>query len=914
MSLGSDTPLIAKPELVAELERARATTVVTPNQRMAAALARDFDAHQLARGIAVWAAPDILPLQAFVERAWADLLYTDLAISLPLLLSPEQEQALWANIIGASKEGEALLAQAQTAASCRDAWQIAHAFGLAHRLRSVPLNDDTRAFIEWSSRYERICRKEQYTDRARLPDRVAPQLSHPKLKRPDLLVAYGFDIVTPQQSAFLEALAAAGCALRRSEREPRAAAAHRIAYTAASEEMFAAAKWARARLEANPGARIGIVVPEFERQRKAIGRIFAQVCAPERALPGADQARMSLPFNLSLGEPLASYPLVQSALALLELAGGAQLTFARASGLLRSPFLAGGEAEAISRARLDAELRRAAAATQTLSRLVSALARIPEHCCPILAQCLARLLAFGREQLSGSKPASEWGARIGELLKLAGFPGERGLDSAEYQTLKKLHDALGALGAIERVLPRMRYRDALEHLRRIAADTLFQPEAPEVPIQILGVLESAGLAFEHLWVMGLTDEVWPMHARPNPYIPVVLQREAQVPQSSASHSLELDRRITRGWLASAGELVFSHPLRDGDRELMASPLIQGVPESEPAALALRDYARYRDALHASRAIERLPDTQASHLGTELRGGTGIFRDQAACPFRAFAIHRLGATGLEAPEPGLNAADRGTLVHAMLARVWSEIGSKSKLDSMSPADLEALLSSAAAHAIERVSRRRPDALERAFAALEAGRLARLAREWLDIERERADFEVRDVEQKRSLTVGGVTVRARLDRLDALASGGCVIIDYKTGKANASDWFGARPDEPQLPLYALATDDLAALAYARVQAGEMKFEGVGRDEGMLPGVVTVERKRSALARPYGSWQSLLAGWRRDLEQLGSEFAAGEARVDPKQGSRTCEHCELHPLCRVNERAEWGPTGGGEDTRDD
>ena len=63
-------------------------------------------------------------------------------------------------------------------------------------------------------------------------------------------------------------------------------------------------------------------------------------------------------------------------------------------------------------------------------------------------------------------------------------------------------------------------------VKRLAAQTLFQPEAPDVPIQVLGVLESAGLEFDHLWVMGLTDEAWPIPARPNPFIPVALQRAA----------------------------------------------------------------------------------------------------------------------------------------------------------------------------------------------------------------------------------------------------------------------------------------------------------------------------------------------------------------------------------------------------
>jgi ATP-dependent helicase/nuclease subunit B len=152
-------------------------------------------------------------------------------------------------------------------------------------------------------------------------------------------------------------------------------------------------------------------------------------------------------------------------------------------------------------------------------------------------------------------------------------------------------------------------------------------------------------------------------------------------------------------------------------------------------------------------------------------------------------------------------------------------------------------------------------------------------------------------------GGVSVNARLDRMDALETGGHAVIDYKTGAASVGDWLGPRPDEPQLPLYALSqgtAEELGAVAYACVKAGDMAFKGIAREEGLIPGVKTVAgQQRIQAARDYASWEELLAGWRYELEALGKEFTSGEARVDPKHGDETCRYCELKPLCRVNER---------------
>ena len=932
MTSGAEFPRIPKPELLGRLAEGHAarTSVVTPNLRLAAALRHDFDARQIARGLAAWEAADILPLPAFVERLYEDALYSELAARLPILLTSAQEQVLWEDIVRGSEAGAALLSAPPAAALAREAWQLAHAWRLMPRLKGYPANDDAKAFADWAWRYEGITKRDRHCDRARLADVVAPHLAHAALRKPATLVAYGFDILNAQQRELFAALAKAGVAVVACGprlHDGREAAPRRVAFTSAKDEILAAARWARSRLEAAhshsplpPGGggdggeggalkppRIGIVVPDLAQSRNAVQRIFAQVMEPAHLLPV--QETRPLPFNLSLGEPLSSYPLVAAALRVLEVARH-EVEFERASRLIRSPFIAGADAEFAQRARLDAELRKAAGPKIGLERLRRAIARLTASdngygvpACTILAQRLAELSKIAREKLRGASRAGEWGKMISALLDAVGFPGERTLDSVEYQTLRKFHEVIAGFAALERVAGRMRFDDACDRLARIAADTLFQPEAPELPIQVLGVLESAGLEFDHLWVMGLTDEAWPIPARPNPFIPVALQRAAGVPESSAAASFELDSRITRGWLAAALEVVLSHPLREEDRELVPSPLIRELPESKVEDLALPEYASLRGAIRRARREERTADFLAPPLVPRAAsaGGTGVFKDQVACPFRAFGVHRLRAEALEAPPPGLDARERGTLLHAMLAHVWQELKSKSRLDSASGADLDALLALAAEHAIGRLRRHRPDAIEGRFAALEKTRLVKLGRAWLDIERRRPPFEVAAVEQKRAVNFGGVTVNARLDRMDRLEAGSHAVIDYKTGSANVGDWLGARPDDPQLPLYAVSgTEDVSAVAFARLKAGEMAFRGVSRDEGSIPGVATFDMQRSGAAHDYGSWADLLAGWRRELEMLGQEFAAGEARVDPKRGEQTCRHCDLKPLCRINERA--------------
>ncbi len=896
MSAAAEFPRLTKAEVFARLAEGQkaGVAVVTPNRRLAQELAREFDADRMASGLRSWEAADILPFGSFVERLWESALYSDLAAETPLLLSPAQEQTVWEEIIGASTWDAQLLTPARASAQCRDAWRLAHAWRIDGALEKFPGNDDARAFAEWARAYVRRTARE--VDAARLPDVVAGLLGSRALNKPRLLVAYAFDILPPQTAGFLATCAAHGASVARCGPRHRDAVPVRATYPSARDELEVAACWARARLEAaHAGAarrapddfvgypRIAVVVPDLERRRQEVVRVFSRVMEPGWNLPGA--APRALPFNVSIGVPLAAYPLVHAALGLLALAAG-EVDFALASRLLRSPFIGGAEAEPARRARLDAELRRQLPARVTLARLVGAT-----EGCPQLRERFESLYNHANAQPAGMRSPHEWARHFSALLEAAEFPGERVLDSPEFQTRAKWYEVLGEFALLERVAPRMSCAQALARLRRLCTDTLFQPESNDAPVQVLGILESAGLEFDHLWVSGLTDDAWPLAARPNPFIPVALQKKAGIPEAAADTALALDRCITDDWLHAAGEVVLSHPLRENDRELLPSPLIATVRQ---AAVDVPVFLRYRDALHAARALETIPDGVAPrYTAREVRGGTRVLADQAACPFRAFARHRLGAEGIETPAAGLDARDRGNLLHALMTQLWGSLRSKSRLDSIADDELAAAIDAAAAAAVARVRAECPGVLDGRMADLERGRLAKLAREWLAVERARGDFEVVAREERRTLEVAGLAFTGRIYRMDRLTGGAgagdYVLLDYKSGRATPQDWLDARPDDPQLPLYVIAAkEDIAAVAFARIRTGEMRFMGLARAAGLLPKVGAAE-----------SWSALREGWQRELEALGREFAQGVARVGPKRLLKTCRHCDLQPLCRVHER---------------
>src|SRR2546429_6228755 len=92
-------------------------TVVTPNSRISRVLTSEFDSFQVAKGLTVWEAPDILPFGAFVERLWEDALYSELGDKLPLLLPLARERLLWKAVITTSHEGEDTMISQDAAAA-----------------------------------------------------------------------------------------------------------------------------------------------------------------------------------------------------------------------------------------------------------------------------------------------------------------------------------------------------------------------------------------------------------------------------------------------------------------------------------------------------------------------------------------------------------------------------------------------------------------------------------------------------------------------------------------------------------------------------------------------------------------------------------------------------------------------------
>lgn len=883
-----------------EIPLAAGTTVVTVNQRLAGALRAAHDARQLAAGRSLWERADILPWRAWLERSWRSHALRAMPPP-PVLLSPWQERALWEAVLSEQARGELEPGQAgagllQTGPAARRA-QEALALLKAHRceraLAAEPLAEDALAFQRWRQAVARRCREAGWLDGASMPDRLARGLPGVRDELPARLLVAGFDELTPQQRDLFSVLRRIGVSVDAWVPPVRAGRAVRVALESHEEELTLAARWARRLLESEVGGPIGIVIPDLARQRARVQRILDQVLCPS-AGPRGEDAR---PYNITLGPPLAHAPLVADALRALRLGCG-RIGFAELSQIMRSPHVRGGESERHARALREAALRERLPPELTLQGLCAHLAADRgRHCAAMepAAPVFGRIvedLAHGVRRAPPVQSTGAWAETFWEWLRIVGWPGERALTSAEYQTLQAFAELLAELASVSSVVGVESAGGALARLSRMAAERVFQPRSDPAPVQVLGALEATGLRFSRLWVAGLHDGAWPPPPRPNPFLPVSLQRRYGMPHASAQRELEFARRVTAGLVSAADAVVLSHALREDEAPLRPSPLIAhfaGVAASTVAASHWRSRARH---VHAARPVlETLHDERGPALAADAPpgGGARLFRDQAACPFRAFAVHRLGACGLATPASGMDPRTRGVLAHRLMAALWAELGDQRRLRALAGGEREALVARALEAVLARGRRALGGRLSQPEWALEGSRLQRLALEWLAQEERRAPFEVVGVESQVQARLGGLDVSLRVDRVDRVAARGLFLIDYKTGRSRVAGWFGTRPDEPQLPLYCTASSEpVAGVAYASLRRDRCGFQGIAEAAEVAPGV-----------RAAPDWPRLTAQWREALTHLAAAFAGGDARVDPKRGSETCRDCGLQPLCRIHER---------------
>ncbi len=870
-------------------------TVVASSARAARALRRLHAEAQRGRGIEAWPSPDILDWDSWLNRLWQKQLRS--GGETRLLLSTLQEQQVWVRQVRPSIEGRRLISVLGVAELAQQAYALLCAYRALDFLRGEQLGGpDVENFREWARGFERRCRTEDWLSRGRLPLVLQEAVVDGKLEAAGRLVLTGFDRITPAQEYLIEALRDRGQQMEMAPATGASPAQTVLLVEAADkrQEIDTCALWVRQELAAAAAqgrrARIGVVVPSVSKVRPEIERIFRKVLAPETVTIGVGNEPPA--FEFSLGVSLADMPMARAALLLLRWING-PLAQEQASWLLLSGFVCQDGSELLPIAEFDARLRRQPMRQPELelSNFLSE-ARPPDK--------LRRRLQAGQRLLpqNVSLNFAEWVDLAGRILDAVHWPGAHPMQSDDFQVEARWSQLLDSVAALSFDGRRVDCSEFLEVLGRQATQTIFAPESRDAPVQILGPLEAAGLTFDALWFLGADDVSWPAAGQPHPFLTRSLQRKHGMPHADTTADWQLAEQVTIRLERSAAKCVFSYHSQNAEGACRPSTLVSSGRQrvkADDLRISLGADPSLCDeqelllvvAEEEQAAIHPWPIEQDA-------GGAEILQRQAACPFQSFAARRLAARQMEETDWGLEARERGSVVHKILETLWAELKNRTGLvESRREGRLHALVEH---HVIEALNKYRMQAANRswtwAYLDAEQERIVSLIEEWLDYEEKRADFTVEAGEEKLSAAVGDLKLQLRVDRIDSVA-GGRIIIDYKTGMLKANAWDGARPAEPQLPLYAAygKVENLKGILLAGVRADGIKFLGRVEDaNAVMPG-------NSKLAKPPYS-AGMLQGWQQVLLDLGQQFLNGEAQVDPKDYPKTCQYCRLPGLCRVAE----------------
>ena len=830
-------------------------TIITPNNRLSNQLLHDFHREQ---NTSVTDKPNCLPYQALLRDLFNKIQHHEPHTQHPFLLNALQLRYVLKDILSAQESypcNDGLLSEVQEALSRCQLWEI------ETNDPSFSQTPQTRQFQKWKQQLEQTLHSLQAITDEQL---VSYILKFPTLLNLKTVIWLCFDDYTPQQRTLQKAFEINNCHQFFYDLPLKTTPTFQYAARDMQDEQLQMIRWIKTRLVAGD-TRIGIVVPELQSQHTSLQRLLQRHLSNDQ-------------FSISLGKPLANYPLVTHALTWLSL-NTHTLSHHHARLLLHSPYLNGSKTELSARTHALQNNALLQEMDIPFKRFIDELNSLT----PKLTELLNAICDYPPQDTP-----ENWTNHFKNRLIAFGFPGEYSLNSASYQCFQRLMNLFDEFLQLTLIKPYLSKQEAIEALQDLAEMTIFQVKKAVTPIQLSGLLEASGCEFDSVWVSGLTDLCLHKKIQPSAFIPQELQRERLMPRAVVARELQFARQLLQRLKDGSQQCVFSYPKFTADTPNMPSSLIIDLPE-----LPISDI---KTCSNLPSNTDRPPsflqcfeDTYLLPLNTKesASGGTSLLANQAKCPFRAFAAHRLHLKSELKTSTGPDASERGQVIHRIMELLWKDIQSQQQLNKLSSQELNERIEQAIDSALVPIIRNRPLSFPPLVQTIEFSRLERLVNACLDWEKQRPAFTISALEQTFSIQLADFELRVRIDRLDTLESGDKWVIDYKTSLPTSKPWNEDRPEAPQLLLYALLDDTINALLFIQLKAGRLTCSGLSETDFPIKGMSTFKKNES--------WSDYQMLWRQQLTDLAIEFQNGFCPPTPSRAS-TCVSCEFQNLCRI------------------
>ncbi|MEA2014303.1 MAG: PD-(D/E)XK nuclease family protein, partial [Thermodesulfobacteriota bacterium] len=646
---------------------------------------------------------------------------------------------------------------------------------------------------------------------------------------------------------------------------------------------------------ATPLHRIGVVVPDMDRYAKMLERNLGDITA--KVAPHGFHWS-----NITKGVTLLKTHLMNAALLPLRFILEGQ-TRELLLSLFLSPHYGCWQDKRNHIARADIVWRKHSI-DSGLDNLLQALKREdPSTYDLIPPDSIKHISLFNNTiQISEKKKGAFWTGKIREVWTRLGFPvvsGEkdtvdrRGLDEIMEEIDRHLSDVL------------MDGHEFSAWLTHLASRKVVQIGAAEdAGIQIMGTIESRGLDFDKLYILGMDDRSLPEPVRPLPFLDSTERRLVQ--GGTAESQYEFAKRAFNHLMALAPDITLLRAEVEDLKPLAPSPFWPDAEEKRSIDIWNTPDPAWLRAEWLRSAYEGLDEEITSGPSPESLIDLGCipetisvsrFQKAVICPYRFFVEGILKINPLDEIEPDASPREKGNRIHQTLALFTQQL--RERGIDINSEEAMGLLTTCVDDTLHGVSNSPHWEVERRrwIGDPDGGILT----DWLDKERERWFEGWRCIAEESTfdaLTIAGLpfTLKGRIDRVDLNKEKGVLLWDYKTGTPSKAVDITKYLKDPQLVIY------LLALLGGHIPALEPYIDS---DTPLSAGYIGLKSSGDIKFFPIKGIESSIEEWAVAIAKLGEMLGSGDFRAEPfpvSEVTNPCKRCEECPditLCRTGVR---------------
>ncbi len=839
----------------------------------------------------------------WVEALWGEQQFYNQGIPRLNIISTNQSSWSWRKALETEDSIPPLVDSASLARQLAGAEDIHEQYCLDLSQNTTELTEETLFYLSLKTKKDKIV-----SDRKGCSSSQAAMMLIEHLKtqeREQNLYVFGFVEIPPLYSELI--LRVTNAPINILSDDNRNLSCSTCTALDSDEALVFASQWAKEKTASQSGKSIAIVIPDLNIQNESIRTHFFKAFEPEAYL-SKDTLAPSI-FDLSIGKSLWDVKLVHDAILLIKLLDKT-INLETANILVSSPYwaLSHHEQRCVAQNRLSQHTH-LTLPTSAFIHLFNEIDASENEA--VDTPSIRHFLIKMRNQVQETKvprPVSAWVSWFVDYLNLAGWPGEQSLNSNEYQYSQAFLALLEEISSFEAYysepIPFLEFRSLLEEscLQRTAQIELKQPK-----VRIMGLMEAAGQRFDHCLILGLNEKSIPQGAKPNPFLPIDLQKKQATPKSSPDREFEYSLKLLQSIKATTRHLVLNWYTRDELGETHPSPILNEISTTvddtdEPQSIETFGISKYMLSKLKSNCFDQIEVGLAPSIpkGSLIKGGASHLSAYWNNPMFSYFQYRLNINKSPDVYIGLSPMVKGMLSHTILEHIYTQIQSKSELKEFLNKET---FNSEIGSLIDSIWQSHWSTIGRVPLTIEAyakESLKTTITMFLNLDANRSEeFKIHSLEQKVRLNILDYYLDIRLDRVDQVASNYSIVIDYKTGKNSLSSLNKQNTADFQLPLYALSQKEnqIEAVTFAEINETEAKFIGVCSDKIQIQGISQPENIRNSELPE--TWESTLEHWQVNAESIVRSLSQGKVDYLPRNKSTEAYYLHFEQAVREEER---------------